>query len=285
MRWAVLLALGLAPTSAEDLAKSPSASVRMEGLEFLQRNARGFEEYRWKRDDSVVILVPAGSAPIGPDGERTVRLHAFLIDKFEVTNAQYRRFVAEIDRVMLPVEEPRTKAWTGDDLPVAGVSWPDACAYAKWSGKRIPTEAEWEVAARGTDGRPYPWGREPHPGGYDPNRYGEQDWDEKPLPPRPVGSNEWDVSFFGCTDMGTNPGEWCADIFRKDYYDIFVVMNPNDPYVRDGGAQHTVRASCMCNRRVCPHAVTDRQAGETSFWKYNIGIRCAMSVPDHAWLK
>ena len=97
---------------------------------------------------------------------------AFLLDRFEVTNAEYRKFVEHVkatgDASMEhpdapPMKDHTPKGWAvqelaGDDLPVVGVDWFDAYAYAKWAGKRLPTEAEWEKASRGTTYRPYPWG-------------------------------------------------------------------------------------------------------------------------------
>src|SRR5262249_24276545 len=91
--------------------------------------------------------------------EQTGSTRAYYIDKFEVTNRRYARFLADTGH-----RKPRywsLKLYNEPDQPVVGVGWSDAEAYAKWAGKRLPTEEEWEKAARGTDGRIWPWGDEP----------------------------------------------------------------------------------------------------------------------------
>lgn len=123
-----------------------------------------------ERDSAAMVTIAEGSFIRGSGSEtgraderprRTVYLNAFMIDKYEVTNARYLTFIAATGH-----KEPFNVYETGslfetkgiENLPVVQVTWHDAADYCQWAGKRLPTEAEWEKAARGTDGRPYPWG-------------------------------------------------------------------------------------------------------------------------------
>ena len=114
------------------------------------------------KDGAVMVYVPAGEFVMGDDQmprsspRRTVTLDAFWIYKNDVTVAQYRKFCQATGRQM-----PQTPTWGWkDDHPVVNVTWDDAKAYCDWAGAALPTEAQWEKAARGTDGRMYPWGNE-----------------------------------------------------------------------------------------------------------------------------
>jgi len=155
-----------------------------------------------------------------------VYLDEYYIDKFEVTVSQFREFCRETNHKM-----PKQPVWNKDDHPVVNVSWQDAAAYAKWARASLPTEAQWEKAARGTDGRRYPWGNErPNEGGryrcnYRP-RHGKGDGYGYTAP---VGSFPTGASPYGCMDMAGNVWEWCADWYDGDYYSKSPSRNPTGP--------------------------------------------------------
>jgi formylglycine-generating enzyme required for sulfatase activity len=123
--------------------------------------------------------------------EHRVRLGAFLIDKYEVTNAEFREFRSSHE---FPPEKGAH--------PVTGISWHDARAYAEWAGKRLPTEAEWEKAARGVDGRKWPWG----------NIF-KRNHCNLGAEAAPVGDFSGDKSPYGALDMAGNVQEWTASPF------------------------------------------------------------------------
>ncbi len=178
-----------------------------------------------------MVTVSAGPFIMGSDtGEpdeqppHEVDLPAFEIDQFEVTNADFARFVEATGYQTDAEKQGLSRIWRDaasgkDDHPVVYVSWNDAQAFCRWLGKRLPTEAEWEKAARGTDGRLYPWGSD-----YDPQKLNGKDSGVRGT--TPVGSFPAGVSPYGCMDMAGNVWEWTADwyepypgsTFRSDYF-------------------------------------------------------------------
>jgi eukaryotic-like serine/threonine-protein kinase len=160
-----------------------------------------------------MIYIKGGSFKMGRnlgekyDGpEHEVEVGSFYIDKTEVTNEDYKKFVDAAGYI--PPRDWKNGSYpAGDALkPVTGVDWTDAAAYAKWAGKRLPTEVEWEYSARGTDGRSYPWGNEWQDGAAVSK---EMSIDG----PRQVGSLTAGASAFGALDMAGNVWEWTADTF------------------------------------------------------------------------
>jgi len=165
-----------------------------------------------------MILIPAGPFTMGQDGSKpkngpahTVEVPAFEIDRFEVTNAEFAHFVDQTGYVTY-AEENSSKNWRDaaegkDNHPVVYVTWDDATAYCEWAGKRLPTEAEWEKAARGDDGRTYPWGSDfvaDNGNFYEGGIRGTT----------AVGSFPAGASPYGVEDMAGNVREWVVDDFE-----------------------------------------------------------------------
>jgi iron(II)-dependent oxidoreductase len=145
-------------------------------------------------------------------------LKAYWIDKYEVTVTRYRKFCQETGHAM-----PNAPDWGWqDNHPIVSVGWRDAAAYAKWAGKRLPTEAEWEKAARGTDGRKYPWGDR-----WDASRCVNAT--NSPGGTQPVGRHPSGASPYGALDMAGNVEEWCADWYDKKAYQRYAKGNLKPP--------------------------------------------------------
>ncbi|MDA1143237.1 MAG: formylglycine-generating enzyme family protein, partial [Planctomycetota bacterium] len=182
------------------------------------------------------------------------------IARHPVTNAQYRKFIEETGH-----REPRF--WEDDrfnqpNQPVVDVTWPDAQAYCKWAGLRLPTEAEWEKAARGKDGREYPWG----PDLPDETRC---NFDSNVDRPTEVGSYPEGASPYGCQDMAGNVWEWCQD--RYGDYNESDTRNPAGP---DDGSYRIVRGGSWfhgSNYVRCAY----RHSLVPANWLNNLGFRCA----------
>ena len=209
----------------------------------------------WEKDGSVMVHVPAGEFLMGsppgegPDYERpqhTVYVSEFWIDKTEVTNAQYRKCV-ETGTCRAPTTcdwgEPTYSDSSKADHPVVCVSWQDAKAYCEWTGKRLPMEAEWEKAARGTDGRKYPWGNS-----FDGNRGNFDGAADSYKYTAPVGSYPESASPYGVLDMAGNVWEWCQDWYDEEYYASSPQHDPQGPSsgmyrVVRGGSWGDVEAS------------------------------------------
>ncbi len=236
------------------------------GMEPLGRNPQGFEEFRNLRDDSVMVLVPAGEFRRGSDldepPERPTHaayVDAFLIDKTEVTVGRFRRFVeatgyvTEAERAggafVLERGKPRARNpkanWRDplfpqeDSSPVACVSHADALEYCRWAGKRLPTEAEWEKAARGTDGRVWPWGNE-----WDPQKANAE---RRLNRTSPAGQFLAGASPYGVLDMAGNLTEVVADWFDPAWYAKGETRNPRGP---DRGTEHLMKGGCWLDKAV-----------------------------------
>ena len=181
---------------------------------------------------------------LGP--EHQVYLDSFYMDKYEVTNAHYRNCVdaGECQQPEMISSYTRSDYFENpefDDYPVIYVTWKMANAFCEWREARLPTEAEWEKAARGTDGRTFPWGE------------GQVGCDYANLAQMckgdttKVGSFLRDVSPYGVYDMAGNVTEWVADWYSENYYEISPFENPLGP---EAGEERVVRGSFWINSKI-----------------------------------
>ncbi|HEY3352738.1 MAG TPA: SUMF1/EgtB/PvdO family nonheme iron enzyme [Polyangia bacterium] len=223
-----------------------------------------------------MVRVPAGEFIMGDDaGEedeqpaRRVWLDGFFIDRTEVTRGAYARCVAA-RACPAPARYPDP---TSAHHPVVGVSWEDAAAFCRFAGKRLPTEAEWEKAARGTDGRRYPWGNEPDCSRANYGNFQGEGACEGASPgrPVPVGSYPAGRSPAGADDLAGNVWEWVADWYELDYYRHAPARNPPGP---DRGEGRVLRGGACCSMFVLPRAA-NRLRFAATYRDGDIGFRCA----------
>ena len=224
-------------------------------------------------DGAEMVLVPAGEFWMGSeesDDEKPrhrVHLDAFHIDKYAVTNALYERFMRSTGR-QAPAYWNDSKG-NSPTQPVVGVSWHDAEAYCKWAGKRLPTEAEWEKAARGTDGRKYPWGDQ-----WDSSRANSV---ESQLgKTTPVGSYPGGASTYGALDMAGNVWQWVADWYDKSYYQRSPERNPRGP---ESGQYRVLRGGSWLYVPILLRSAHRGDYSRVHRLEFLIGFRCARGFP------
>jgi formylglycine-generating enzyme required for sulfatase activity len=185
--------------------------------------------------ETPMVEIPAGEFVMGSDGTQALEderpshrvwLDAFSIDLHEVTTAQYAAFLAASKRAS-PWQWNTVDLSQHGDRPVVGVDWHDAEAFCTWSGKRLPTEAEWEKAARGTDGRLYPWGNQAPTSELANFALGARFSYNQVL--LPVQSHQSGKSPYGLYHMAGNAYEWVQDWYGTNYYEISPNRNPPGP--------------------------------------------------------
>ncbi len=261
-----------------------------------------------------MVLIPAGEFLMGttansdglPDERplRQVFLGAFYIDRYEVTQGAYASFVKAIGHAIPENSNPAATLWgpSGpiegiDRHPVVNVSWLDANSYCRWAGKRLPSEAEWEKAARGMDGRRYPWGnawdhRLANSASYWAGRKIDfssgAEWDafwrkgegarlakEKGINGEvltlPVGSFPQSVSPYGLFDMAGNAAEWVEDWYDPNYYRNAPLTNPTGP---ERGAIKSMRGGSWLKPAISLRT-SDRDWGTMDSRPSGTGFRCA----------
>jgi serine/threonine-protein kinase len=226
------------------------------------------------KDGMILLYVPAGEFRMGGnDGhadekpQHNVYLDNFWIDKTEVTNAMYARCVQEA-KCNRPEHTTHYDESTYANHPVVYVSWDDAYAYCSWANRRLPTEAEWEKAARGADNRSYPWGNVvPKPD--------LLNYDSKVGNTTEVGSFETGKSFYGAYDMAGNVWEWVNDWYQPAYYRISPSSNPPGS---DAGSSSSkvLRGGSWVNTDDLVRS-SARLAIDPANASFSIGFRCSQS--------
>jgi len=281
------------------------------------------------KDGAKMLLIPAGEFLMGTDSSEipelvklakqwfpdadsswfedetprhTVSVDASYMDAYEVTNAQYKKFVQATGhsepvglvlegntlRSDLNLKPWNSKNYNGDNQPVVCVTWEDAKAYAEWAGKRLPTEAEWEYAARGelADKR-YVWGDDwPPPknsGNFADESYKKafpglviNGYDDGYAYSAPIGS--FKSNGYGLYDMAGNVWEWCADWYGDKYYDSSPKQNPNGPDVPDFGSFHVLRGGSWYYGHYDTYDLCIASRHFPAFDSFTIGFRCVVSV-------
>jgi len=228
-----------------------------------------------------MVLVPDGDFMMGSDkGDEDespihrVHLNAFYLDKFEVTNGRFAKFVDAIQSEPPWGFEDRKTPLVDADRPVRWVSWMDAMGYCLWAGKRLPTEAEWEKAARGTDGRVYPWGNDPPTLAH--AVYGLKEGGAETI--SVIGDRDRGMSPYGAHDMAGNLYEWVMDWYAEDFYVNFAnsaAVNPRGPAE---GTAKVQRGGSYINS---PYRLRSsfRTKGDPAEQDPHVGFRCAQDVP------
>lgn len=231
-------------------------------------------------DGMVIVYVPAGEFLMGsPEGvgdydedpQHTVTLDGYWIDQTEVTNGMYELCIdAGVCTPPGDISSPTHGEYFGNtqftNYPMINVNWNQANTYCEWAGRQLPTEAQWEKAARGTDGRTYPWGENP------PNEnlvnYNENIGDTTE-----VGSYPNGASPYGALDMSGNVWEWVADWYGENYYAQSPTNNPTGPST---GKSRVIRLGSWFNIDIDISA-TDRGRDDPKNSAYYYGFRCALS--------
>jgi len=259
-------------------------------------------------DGMELVFVPEGTFLMGSTSadsdayddefpQHEVYLDGYWIDKTEVTNAMYAAFLnergnqSEGGSTWLDAGDEDVRigqvngTWQPDsgyaDHPVVEVSWYGAAAYCEWAGRRLPTEAEWEKASRGTEGQIYPWGNYEITGdlaNYCDTNCEYDDWKDSTendgyTETAPVGSYPSGASPYGALDMAGNVWEWVADWYGGEYYDTSTASNPTGPAT---GTYRVLRGGSWYHPPSLLRSAYRLRSVPDDAWNLN-GFRCARS--------
>jgi formylglycine-generating enzyme required for sulfatase activity len=259
-----------------------------------ETNTKAGETRTSEIDGMIQVFIPEGNFTMGGADPKAavdekpvhqVTLHGFWMDKVEITNGMYALCVkAGACRFPVDLKSETKSAYYGDtqyaDYPVVYITWLQAKTYCEWAGRRLPTEAEWERAARGDDIRTYPWGDQIPDASHAnfSNLIGDT---------ARVGSSSAGASPFGILDMAGNVAEWTNDIYLANYYSSGLSANPQGPgglttvfnHVVRGGSFQDVETNIRVSKRSSvlgsnPNAVIDSPEWLGTY-SPKIGFRCA----------
>ncbi len=229
-----------------------------------------------------MVLIPQGEFTMGSkdhsdETPHRVVLDRYYIDKYEVSNAKFQKFMKETKHTAPAYwDDPRLNA---PEQPVVGVNWYDASTFCKWEGKRLPTEAEWEKAAKGPDESHYPWGHKINP------TFANYAQNEGKT--RPVNSYEKGVSGYGVFNMAGNVFEWVSDWYGPKYFQVSRALNPQGPSyglnfanqgpvkVIRGGSWFAPQTSLHTSHRFWNQP-------ENNSYGVGLGFRCAMTAQGNS---
>ena len=249
------------------------------------------DKITWQKDGSKMVLIPGGSFQMGDHLDKManalpvhkVKLDGFYMDSHEITVGQFKRFLKQSGYKPEAVKAGwdinhlwnEVKNWSPtDEHPVIYVSWNDATAYAKWAGKRLPTEAEWEYAARGGRvGKQYPWGDDWGVARDYANYQGTGGRDKWDKLTAPVGS--FKPNGYSLYDMAGNVWEWCQDWYGSDYYSKSPAKNPPGPGT---GKFRVLRGGSWGNSDTINLRVAGRSNDSPGRRSRYIGFRCVSGL-------
>ncbi len=260
-----------------------------------QLNSKGFYEITHAKDNSIMVAIPAGEFIMGSDKwaaeqpPQRIYLDDYFIDKYLVTNGQFKKFIEEtkyvtdaekegsgmvrIGRRLKPFPDANWKIPDGatsiegrENYPVTQVSYNDALAYCKWAGKDLPTEAQWEKAARGPDGNEYPWGNsEPDDtmANFDKN-VGET---------TPVNKYDKGQSHYGVYDMAGNVNQWCKDWYGEGE------RQPKNPAGPETGKERVIKGGSF-DEGIDTLRSANRNRFEPNYSSFLFGFRCVKKTNE-----
>jgi formylglycine-generating enzyme len=229
------------------------------------------------KDGAPMVLIPVGEFTMGSDkGDddeepiHKVFLDGFYLDKYEVTNGRFAKFVEAIQSEPPWGFADKETPVLRQDQPVRWVNWMEAMGYCLWAGKRLPTEAEWEKAARGSDGRAYPWGNDPPTPAH--AVFGLKEGSDTVSV---IGNRDKGKSPFGVHDMAGNLYEWTTDWYDEQFYNKNPAINPRGPAE---GTAKVQRGGSYINGAYRLRS-SFRTKGDPTEHDPNVGFRCAQDVP------